>query len=60
MNPEGIAASSPRLAWNAYLGCAFGNGNNANGVVADVIRAGGNGWGATALRLEGWLTDDPR
>ena len=50
-NPKGIAASSPRLACNAYLGCAFGNRNNANGVVAKVRRAGGNGMAATALRL---------
>src|SRR2546425_12062608 len=42
-NPKGIATSSPRLACNAYLGCAFGNGNNANGVVAEFRRAGGNG-----------------
>ena len=50
-NPKGIGASSPRLARNAYLGCAFGNRINANGVVAEVRRAGGNGWASTALRL---------
>ena len=37
-NPKGIAASSPRLACNAYLGCALGNRINANGVVAEVRR----------------------
>lgn len=35
----------------ACLECVFGKGNNANGVVAEVRRAGGNGWAATALRL---------
>ena len=50
-NPKGIATSSPTLASNAYLGCAFGNGNNANGVVAKAMRAGGNGLATTALRL---------
>ena len=44
-------ASSPRLASNAYLGCAFGNQINANGVVTEVRRAGGNRWAATASRL---------
>ena len=53
-NPKGIETSSPRLASNAYLGCAFGNGNNAKGVVAEVGSAGGNGWAATTLRLAGW------
>ena len=52
-NPNGIATSSPRQACNACLGRGFGNGNNANRVVADVRRAGGNGWAATAL---GFLT----
>jgi len=51
INPKGIGASSPRLACNAYLGCALGNRINANGVVAEVRRAGGNGWASTALRL---------
>ena len=37
-NPKGIGASSPRLACNAYLGCALGNRINANGVVAEVRR----------------------
>jgi len=39
------------LACNAYLGCAFGNRINANGVAAEVRRAGGNGAASTALRL---------
>jgi hypothetical protein len=30
---------------------AFGNGNDANNVVAGAGRAGGNGWAAIALRL---------
>jgi hypothetical protein len=33
-NPKGIVAFSPRLAQSACLGFGFGNGNNANGVVA--------------------------
>jgi hypothetical protein len=33
-NPKGIVACSPRLAQSAYLGFGFGNGSNANGVVA--------------------------
>jgi hypothetical protein len=33
-NPKGIVAFNPRLAQSAYLGFGFGNGNNANGVVA--------------------------
>jgi len=37
-NPKAIVTSSPRLDWNAYLGFALGNGNNAIGVVADVMR----------------------
>ena len=49
--PEGIAASTPRLACNAYLGCAFGNGNNANGVAAEVMPTVRNGLATTALRL---------
>jgi hypothetical protein len=50
-NPKGIGASSPRLACNAYLGCAFRNRINANGVGAEVRCAGGNEWASTALRL---------
>src|SRR5437588_511523 len=50
-NPKGIATSSPRLASNAYLGCASGNGNNANGVAAKVMPAVRNGLAITALRL---------
>src|SRR5438105_14120541 len=60
-NPKGIGASSPRLARNAYLGCAFGNRINANGVVAEVRRARAGtdgpqprcGWGC-------FSDDDPR
>ena len=59
-NPNGIASPSPRLACNAYLGCTFGNRNNANGVVARANRANGNGCAATALWLDGLLTDYPR
>jgi len=36
--PNGIASRSPRLACNAYLGCTFGNRNNANGVVSKAKR----------------------
>ena len=50
-NPKGIATSSPRLACNAYLECAFRNGNNANGVAAEVMPAVRNGLATTALRL---------
>jgi hypothetical protein len=52
--PVGIVASSPRLACNAYLGCAFGNGNYANGVVAGVRRwwPSARTGSAAALRLE--------
>ena len=50
-NPKGIETSSPRLASNAYLGCAFGNGNKANGVAAEVMPAVRNGLAPTALRL---------
>ena len=57
-NPKGIVASSPRLRGTSYLGWAFGNGNNTNGVVAEVRRAGGNGSAATALRL-GMLDHHP-
>jgi len=49
--PKGIVASSPRVASNACLGCVFGNGNNANGVVADVVPAAGTGLASTVLRL---------
>jgi len=39
------------------FGCAFGNGININGVVAEIRRAGGNGCAATALRFgEVWRT----
>ena len=58
-NPKGIETSSPRLASNAYLGCAFGNGNNANGVAAEVMPAVRNGLATTALRLGGLTDDDP-
>ena len=50
-NPKGIATSSPRLASIAYLGCAFGNGNNANGVAAELMPPVRNGLATTALRL---------
>ena len=50
-NPKGIETSSPRLASNAYLGCAFGNGNKANSVAAEVMPAVRNGLAPTALRL---------
>jgi len=33
-HPKGIASIQPRLAPNAYPACAFGTGNNANGVAA--------------------------
>src|SRR5437667_774574 len=62
-NPKGIGASSPRLACNAYLGCAFGNRINANGVVAEVRRARAGtdglqprcGWGCFSDDDPGWL-----
>ncbi len=57
-NPKGIVASSPRLACNAYLRCAFGNGINANGVVARVMRESQNRFGRNDVAVEmfgGWL-----
>ena len=57
-NPKGIGASSPRLACNAYLGCAFGNRINANGVVAEVRRARAGTDGPQPLCGWGCLSDD--
>src|SRR6266550_374330 len=59
-NPKGIGASTPRLACSAYLGCAFENRINANDVVAEVRRVGGNGWASTALRLGMFVGRSPR
>ena len=41
------------------FGCAFGNGNNANGVAAEVMPAVRNGLATTALRLGGLTDDNP-
>src|SRR2546426_9394729 len=54
--PQRDGALQPKvvLFLRGCLGCAFGNGNNANGVVVEVRSAGGNGGAATMLRLAGW------
>ena len=51
-NPKGDCALQPKVAptFRGYLGYMSGNGNNANGVVAEVI-ARAHGMAATALRL---------
>ena len=61
-NPKGIASSSPRLPRKCpglpWVG--VGNGSNANGVVAGVMRVwDGNELAATALRLACLLDVDP-
>ena len=50
MPQRGIGRQPKVDAPGAYLGCAFGNGNNANGVVADVMLRR-DGMATTALRL---------
>jgi len=43
-----VADAPPKLQ------CGFENGNNANGVVAGIRRAGGNEWVATVMRVRYW------
>src|ERR1039458_6657787 len=60
--PNGASASSPRLPrkCSGLPWVCVKNGSNANGVVAEVMRArDGNELAATALRLECLLDVDP-
>src|SRR6266550_1225592 len=53
--PKGLRPSAQGWRACAYLGFAFGRGNNANGVVAEPKCAGGSAQVATALRLGRFL-----
>ena len=56
---RGLRSSAHGWHAGAYLGFAFGRGNNPNGVVAETRCAGGSARVATALRLGRFLADDP-
>ena len=54
MPQRGIGRQPKVDAPGAYLGCAFGNGNNANGVVSDVMLSQGrNGHNRVAVGMFG-------
>ena len=58
-NPNGIAASSPRLARSAYLGFTFQNENNRNAVVAVRARTVKTKWPQPRCGWEFFADADP-
>ena len=58
--PKGLRPPAQGWRVTPTLGVRAGNGNNANGVVANVTRPDGNELAATALRLGMFLGRRPR